>query len=1202
MFLNRLTISIRLLLIVTGSIIGIIAVGGYSLFEIRTNLLEDRKTKTEHVVAVVEGLLTHYHTRETSGEMTREEAQRAAISVVEELRYSDNDYFWIQTYDNVMVMHPFQPQLNDTNLNGWADPNGIKLFDEMVKVVKKDGAGFVEYAWPKPGFEQPLPKVSFVKGFADWQWIVGSGIYIDDVDTIFQQVLLVVGAVALLILVIIVGASTIISRSVTHPIKVLGGKAEALSKGDLGVSIDLEGGDEIANLARSFDIMREAMRELVEGLETKVAERTEDFQSSEKRVQSIIDNAADGIIVMSENGIIQSFSPAAERIFGYTADETIEKNINMLMPEPMHSEHEDYLERFKQSGKNLNVGNNREVIGLRKNGITFPMDLAVGMAELGGEYIFTGIVRDITERKQAEEELQTAEEHTRLILESAGEGLFGLNNEGIMTFVNPSACRMLGFSSEEMIGQPLHQLIHHSYPDGTPYPQEKCHMRAAFTEGKVHNITDEVLWRKDGTSFQVEYTSTPIEKNAELLGAVVTFSDVTERKRAEAEIKVAMEKAEEATKAKAAFLASMSHEIRTPMNGIVGMADLLSKTDLNEDQNLMLNTIKDSGNSLLTVINDILDFSKIEADKLDFENVALSICDVLEGAAATISPNASRKNIQVVTYVDPDIPQNLLGDPVRLRQIIFNLTGNAVKFSEEGEVIVRADKVSADGDGAVVKISVVDNGIGISEDAQSKLFEAFSQADTSTTRRFGGTGLGLTICKSLTDKMGGEITVESQIGSGSTFSVELPLALGEEKETKSEDIDLDGVRLLIITESEMLGFAVKRYLEHWKAKVQIASSDAEIEEKILALQNDNKVFDVIALDYILSEDRQLFIVEKYKSDNTRFLIMSDGQRRSARVQVPDIITLDGNPLRQSQLINAVAVAVGRASPIFKSDAEGESSKAYIALSVEEALAQGTLILLAEDNITNQNVIQRQLNMLGYTCEIADDGKLALEAWRERDYGLLLSDCHMPHMDGFELTAAIRNDEEGSSKRAPIIAVTANALEGEAQRCIAEGMDDYLSKPLKMDDLKAMLKKWMPTFDPIEVVEMEEKAVEPKISKDVASRDDGKGEKVAIDPSALKSVFGDDEETFKEILKDFLEPAMSNIVEIEASFGDRSADGVAKAAHKLKSSARSVGANELADLCEALESAGKAEDWDEIDNATPRLGGVMDQVAEYINAL
>jgi len=301
-------------------------------------------------------------------------------------------------------------------------------------------------------------------------------------------------------------------------------------------------------------------------------------------------------------------------------------------------------------------------------------------------------------------------------------------------------------------------------------------------------------------------------------------------------------------------------------------------------------------------------------------------------------------------------------------------------------------------------------------------------------------------------------------------------------------------------------------------------------------------------------------------------------------------------LRQARFINAVAVAAGRASPLVKPDDATDAGDDVVALTVDEALSQGTLILLAEDNLTNQQVIGRQLTKLGYTCEMADDGKLALEAWRKRDYALLLSDCHMPNMDGFELTAAIRGDEEGSGKRSPIIAVTANALEGEAERCIAAGMDDYLSKPLAMADLKATLKKWMPGAVPMAQA-AESTDSQPEKGGDELPAETGR----AVEPKFLRETFGDDEDLIKEILMDFVEPARATVGEIDTAFQSRDAAGLGAAAHKLKSSSRSVGAEGLADLCAELEKAGKSGDWDSIEVGHPKLASAIDAVTSEIEA-
>jgi len=817
-------------------------------------------------------------------------------------------------------------------------------------------------------------------------------------------------------------------------------------------------------------------------LEDRVVERTQELQDSEKRTRAIIDNAPDGVIIISEKGEIQNFSPAAEVIFGYTPDEVVGKNIKMLMPEPRRSEHDGYLKRYLQTGEARIVGMNREVVGLGKDGNEFPMDLSVGEALLGNERIFTGIVRDITERKRAEVELRVS------------------------------------------------------------------------------------------------------------------------KTKAEEATKVA----EEATKAKATFLATMSHEIRTPMGGVIGMVDLLQQSNMTDDQRQMIDTVGDSAHSLLTIINDILDFSKIEAGKLDLEEIPISIRDVVEGAGEALAVNAKNKNIGLSVFVDPNIPNALVGDQVRLRQILFNFGTNAIKFTEQGKVFLRADKIPSEDKGkATVRFQVIDEGIGIPEEAQKKLFQAFSQVDASTTRKFGGTGLGLTICQRLTEIMNGEIGVESVEGEGSTFSATVTFPVAEEHTFKSDGHDLEGLNVLLAHKDDDMRGLIPRYLEHWKATVTVTAEIDQIKPMTLDAAKDGSPFDIIYLGSGWTIDEQVDAVRSLQAEktlsSTGYVVGCRDRVRADRPEIDNTVYVDAGPLRRAAFIKGVAVAAGRASPEVEHDDSEITLDAGKAPTVEEAEAMGQLILLAEDNVTNQDVIRRQLTMLGYALEIANDGKEALDLLETRNFAILLTDCHMPNMDGFELTKTIRKSEKDKDARFPIIAVTASVMKEEVDQCFAAGMDDFIAKPMEMQKAKEMLHKWMPEAEGVVVEASEEAAAEDTTDKPEAE-EGGDGGNGAIDPTALKSVFGDDDATFKEILNDFVEPATSNVGEIEASFADRSADGVAKAAHKLKSSARSVGANELADLCQILETAGKAENWDEIDKAAPRLPGTIEKVVKYMDNL
>jgi PAS domain S-box-containing protein len=621
--------------------------------------------------------------------------------------------------------------------------------------------------------------------------------------------------------------------------------------------------------------------------------------------------------------------------------------------------------------------------------------------------------------------------------------------------------------------------------------------------------------------------------------------------------------AESSARAKASFLAAMSHEVRTPMNGVIGMVDLVLQTKLDDDQRFMLQTVRDSGEALITVINDILDFSKIEAGRLEIENAEFSIAKAIEDVALSLAPMTSKKDLTLVTAIDPDLPDVVMGDSVRLRQILSNLGSNAVKFSERGEIVLKAELKRGDDDSALqVIFTVRDEGIGISAEARERLFEEFQQADTSTTRRFGGTGLGLAICYRLTRLMGGEISVDSLLGVGSEFHCVLPFTPAERRSTERPTSDLAGLRILVISESDEQREAARRYLEFWKAVVEPATRLRDCLQLFQAAKKKGRPFDIIVIPQAgqtlhVTALRQAF-TDAGLVPYPRFVVGRDNRTDSEELlKIKEVTLVETSPLRRAALLKAVAVAAGRASPETDIVPQPDLAPVVAAPSVEEALAAGRLILVAEDHRSNQEVIRRQLNRLGYACEMAEDGAVALKMWQSKKYALLLTDCHMPNMDGFGLTAEIRKAEERSGFHAPIIAITANVLQGEAERCLAAGMDAFLPKPVDLKTLGAALEKWI---DGVEIVDR--KAIYAPNSETPP----------VLDLAQMEEIFGGIDDSVREIFGVFIESVEPLLDEFQTALTAANHSQAREIIHKAKGAAANAGGRELAALMGEIEVA------------------------------
>ncbi|MDA8243753.1 MAG: PAS domain S-box protein [Elusimicrobia bacterium] len=865
------------------------------------------------------------------------------------------------------------------------------------------------------------------------------------------------------------------------------------------------------------------------------------------RFQSVLDSATQiSIIATDLKGTIILFSAGAERMLGYTAVETVGKATPELihLPEEISARGEELSAKLGRRVTGFDVfvdaartgGHEiREWTYVRKDGSRLPVDLMVtGLKDHAGELTgFLGMAIDISARKSSQLRLRKLAAAVR----HSPTSIVITDKDANIEYVNPRFLELTGYSEQEVIGKNPRILSSGRNPKELYRDLWDTLLAGKVWRGEFLNK------KKDGELFWEHADISPVKDPAGNITSYVAVKlDITDKKQTEAEMAKAKDAALELARMKADFLANMSHEIRTPMNAIIGMTGLLLGTELSPRQRDYARTIGTAGESLLDIINDILDFSKIESGKLIIESMDFDLQETVESTVELLAQRAQDKGLELEQLIEPDVPLHLRGDPGRLRQILTNLLGNAVKFTEHGEVILRIARVKGGDASAVLKFSVKDTGVGIPEEAGGRLFREFTQADASTTRKYGGTGLGLSISKKLAELMGGEIGFESAPGKGSTFWFTLPYELAPEQPPRARPDALKGIRALVVDDNAASREITSSYLALWQMPSEAASSAEQGLAMLRSAAASGNPYRIALVDMQMPgmDGRMLArkIRELNESPGLKIVLQTSLGREMTREELEgeNISVCIHKPTRPSTLLRAVN------SALF---GEAGQESAQAPKREPSPLSRYFRILLAEDNPVNQKVAMRQLEKLGYEASLAANGLEAVAAVKDSSFDLVLMDCQMPEMDGFQATREIRRLQADEQRRMPIIAMTANALQGDKEKCLEAGMDAYIPKPVRIEQLETLIARWDAPLDSFTLKDLGE-----------LGGDDG-GE-------FLKGIFS-------TYLKDLPERAGA----VRAAVAANEPESLRQAAHALKGSSGNIGARRLQKICLMLEQAGRA---------------------------